>query len=137
MLALERTPAGHTLLRDQLLPVLEDESSTKVTMYSSARLMTSTSSVYPKYELVLVHEWKGKAPLRASSLGGDEVRLTSYTPKKDQHSSARIPNSVFQIQPHVAWMAGNCIECLVPQSDVPYLQELPTKRFVQGAGFDG
>lgn len=29
--ALERTPDGHKLLRDQLLPMLEDETITKVT----------------------------------------------------------------------------------------------------------
>lgn len=31
--ALERTPAGKQMLRDQLLPVLKDETSTKVTHY--------------------------------------------------------------------------------------------------------
>ena len=41
--ALERTPAGHKLLRDQLLPFLEDEGSTKVSHHTTYRFRTKNA----------------------------------------------------------------------------------------------
>lgn len=45
VVALERAPAGHTLLRDHLLPVLKDEDITKVTKCSSTPQMIPEGSV--------------------------------------------------------------------------------------------